>query len=291
MEWNPPGHGNIYTALKTTGLFKLLAENGFRYAFVSNVDNLGASLDTGLLGRLASQNTSFMMEVVHRTSIDKKGGHLARNAPGRLILREVAQVAPDEADIFQNIDRYCFFNTNNIWLNLEKTCSALDTAGGVFELPVISNEKHLDPRDKTSPSVYQIETAMGSAISMFSDSEAVIVPRGRFNPVKHCQDLLVAGSDCFRINENFSFDYVHAFLNGPFPVCLEPAYYGNYDDMQKHFPFGPPSMVECASLSINGDVYFGTGIKLRGDVRIFNKTGSAVHICDNEVIEGEKIYP
>lgn len=92
-EWNPPGHGDIYTALYTTGRLDSLLEKGIKYAFVSNIDNLGASMDLSLLGYFAEKDLPFMMEVVERTEMDKKGGHLARlKENGRLVLREVKPV-------------------------------------------------------------------------------------------------------------------------------------------------------------------------------------------------------
>merc|ERR1719382_1105997 len=90
-EWCPPGHGDIYAALVVSGkLDKLLAE-GYKYMFVSNSDNLGATLDMRLLGYLASSGAPMVMEVCVRGEDDKKGGHLAKTKEGKLTLRESAQ--------------------------------------------------------------------------------------------------------------------------------------------------------------------------------------------------------
>src|SRR5690606_26124214 len=40
LEWCPPGHGDIYTALLDTGLLERLAAAGYQHVFVSNSDNL-----------------------------------------------------------------------------------------------------------------------------------------------------------------------------------------------------------------------------------------------------------
>ena len=56
MEWCPPGHGDLYTALVTSGLLKQLRERGIHYAFVSNADNLGAVIDANILGYFAQNN-------------------------------------------------------------------------------------------------------------------------------------------------------------------------------------------------------------------------------------------
>lgn len=42
LEWAPPGHGDLYTSLLTSGMLDELLEHDYRYAFISNSDNLGA---------------------------------------------------------------------------------------------------------------------------------------------------------------------------------------------------------------------------------------------------------
>ena len=71
---------------------QLLAQ-GYEYAFVSNADNLGATLDLRILGYLATAQLPFLMEVAERSAADRKGGHLAQRPDGQLILREIAQCA------------------------------------------------------------------------------------------------------------------------------------------------------------------------------------------------------
>ncbi|MDD2331702.1 MAG: UTP--glucose-1-phosphate uridylyltransferase, partial [Candidatus Cloacimonetes bacterium] len=88
--WNPPGHGDLYTAISSSGLLDKLIDNGYRYAFVSNSDNLGATLDPAIPNYMQEQNISFLMEVCLRSSADKKGGHLGEDRDGRLLLREIA---------------------------------------------------------------------------------------------------------------------------------------------------------------------------------------------------------
>ena len=42
LEWCPPGHGDVYGALRRSGILEGLLDAGFRYAMISNADNLGA---------------------------------------------------------------------------------------------------------------------------------------------------------------------------------------------------------------------------------------------------------
>src|SRR4051812_29322609 len=63
LEWAPPGHGDLYTALVTSGMLRELLERGYEYAFVANADNLGATLDERILGWIARERLPFVMEV------------------------------------------------------------------------------------------------------------------------------------------------------------------------------------------------------------------------------------
>ena len=108
------------------------------------------------------------MEVTSRTAADRKGGHLARrNADQRLLLRESAQCPEEDLVTFQDIERYRYFNTNNLWIRLDALRAELDRGDGLLPLPLIRNEKTIDPRDKSTPKVFQLETAMGAAIECF----------------------------------------------------------------------------------------------------------------------------
>jgi UTP--glucose-1-phosphate uridylyltransferase len=166
-EWCPPGHGDIYPALLSSGELDAMLAAGYRTAFVSNADNLGAVLDLGLLGWFVESRAPFAMEVKQRTDADRKGGHLARNRAGRLTLRETAQCPADERESFEDVSLWRFFNTNNLWIHLPALRHALAETDGVLPLPLIRNEKPVDPEDPASPRVIQLETAMGAAIALF----------------------------------------------------------------------------------------------------------------------------
>ena len=83
LEWAPPGHGDVFTSLATSGTLAMLLERGYEYLFLSNSDNLGAVLEPRILGWFASEELPFLSEVVDRTEADRKGGHLARRRDGR----------------------------------------------------------------------------------------------------------------------------------------------------------------------------------------------------------------
>ena len=79
------------------------------------------------------------------------------------------------------------------------TQAKLEASNGVLKLPLIKNKKTVNPRDSSSPPVFQLETAMGSAIECFDDAGAVVVPRERFAPVKTTNDLFGLRSDAYKV--------------------------------------------------------------------------------------------
>lgn len=290
-EWNPPGHGDIYLALITSGTLDALIGKGYRYAFISNSDNLGATMDEALLGYFASRDHPFMIEAANRTNADRKGGHLARlRRTGGLVLREIAQCPEEELDEFQDTNVYRFFNTNNIWVNLGFLKERLKGGITEFTLPMIVNPKRIDPTDDTSPEVYQIETAMGSAISIFQNTTAIRVPRTRFSPVKKSQDLLALRSDCYVLTADSRIIQNPTRKFGPLRIDLDERYYKRIDQLRERFIHGAPSLVDCESLSIKGNVYFGRGIVVKGKVNIVNQSPRKANIPDGTIITRDLFY-
>ncbi len=290
LEWNPPGHGDVYTALYTSGMLKTLLDEGITYAFISNSDNLGAGMDASLLGYFSEKNFPFMMEVAEKTPADLKGGHLARKKNGRLILREIAQCPKEEVGAFKDIRRFRYFNTNNVWINLKFLKDLIEKEKAI-RLPMILNPKTLDPRNESSPGVFQVETAMGAAISLFEDATAVKVPRSRFFPVKKCSDLLAVRSDCFVFSKekNLMINPARILKNksDTIKIDLDPTYYGKIDLLEERFKHGVPTLVDCESLTIRGDVFFQKNVAVKGKVKIKSSKNSRADIKEGSVIEAD----
>jgi len=289
LEWNPPGHGDIYIALYASGLLEQLLEQGITYGFIANSDNLGATLDPTLLGFFASGDFPFMMEVARRTPADRKGGHIARHKDGRIILREIAQCPVEDIPAFQDIQRYEYFNTNNIWVNLSRL-HALIQKQGALKLPIIMNPKTVDPRDEQSPEVYQIETAMGSAISLFTNAAVTRISDERFYPVKKCNDLLAIQSDCYHLTPDFNVAENPARQLDRIQIALDPAFFGKIDKYNARFKHGVPSLMECESLEIKGDVFFEGNVAIKGQVVIQNQTSQPAVVKQGTVIEHDLLF-
>ncbi|MEY2615002.1 MAG: UTP--glucose-phosphate uridylyltransferase [Verrucomicrobiota bacterium] len=267
LEWCPPGHGDIYPSLLGSGLLDRLMSEDKKFLFVSNSDNLGATLDLRLLEFFADSGAPFLMEVTARTAADRKGGHLARrNADQRLLLRESAQCPEEDLGAFQDIERHRFFNTNNLWIRLDALRAELDRSDGLLPLPLIRNEKTIDPRDKSTPKVFQLETAMGAAIECFDGARAIAVERNRFSPVKTTADLLSVRSDAYELDAEFRL-VLRSERNGLPPVVKLSDHYKLVEQFERLVARGVPSLVDCRSLTIEGQMEFEPEVKIVGDVK------------------------
>jgi len=276
LEWCPPGHGDIYIALTASGTLDALLGAGLRYAFVSNSDNLGAVADVRIAAWLAAEQVPFALEAVRGTPADRKGGHLARYRD-RMVLRETAQV-PGGDTSFTDVERWRWYNTNNIWIDLRalKELQAADPAAPT--LPLIVNRKTVDPRDPASTPVLQLESAMGAAIGSIPGAQAVHVPRSRFAPVKTTDDLLVVRSDAYLLTSD---GHMTPTFDGPGPVVtLDPRFYHLLPGFEQRFPAGPPSLRRCRRFEADGDVTFGADIVAVGNVHV---TGPR-HVPDRETL-------
>ena len=90
---------------------------------MSNIDNLGATVDLSILKECIQESTEFIMEVTDKTRADVKGGTLI-NYEGHLRLLEVAQVPPSHLEDFKSVKKFNVFNTNNLWINLNSIKNA-----------------------------------------------------------------------------------------------------------------------------------------------------------------------
>jgi UTP--glucose-1-phosphate uridylyltransferase len=281
LEWAPPGHGDVYVSLATSGMLDELVERGYRYLFLSNSDNLGAVLDPRILTWFAQEELPFLSEVVDRTEADRKGGHLARRRDdGGLVLRETAQVPEEDQEAFEDTERHRFFNANNIWVNLRALKRALEERDGVLGLPMIVNRKTVDPSDSSSPAVLQLETAMGAAIRVFDGAAALHVPRARFAPVKTTNNLLVVRSDAYELADDWTVQLAPG--RDTIPIVELSDDFKLLRDFEDRFAGGPPSLIEAERLEVEGDVHFGRDVKVRGRVHI----DGPAEIPDGAVLDG-----
>lgn len=280
LEWCPPGHGDLYPALEGSGVLDQLIAAGYKYACVSNGDNLGARPDPTLAGWFAASGAPYAAELCRRTVNDKKGGHLAiRKSDGQLILRETAQTLPEEMVYFTDEHRHPFFHTNNLWFDLEKLRATLTERNSVLGLPLIRNEKTVDPTDSSSTPVIQIESAMGAAVEVFEGATAICVGRDRFLPVKTTNELLLLRSDVYDLDDA---GRLVAQTDTVPEIELDARYYKTVDGFAQRIPEAP-SLKEATRLRVEGDWTLGRGVRVVGDVAL-DDTGEPQEVADDTLL-------
>jgi UTP--glucose-1-phosphate uridylyltransferase len=282
LEWCPPGHGDLYTALLTSGMLEELLGAGYHYAFVSNSDNLGAVLEPRILAWIAREGIPFAMEVTDRTMADRKGGHIAERPGGGYLLRETAQTPEEDLEALQDISRHRYVNTNNLWVDLRALQRVMAERDGVLGLPLIVNRKTVDPGDKSTPEVFQLETAMGAAIGVFDGARPVRVSRRRFSPVKTTEDLLALRSDAYVLTDDARVELAPSREGNPPVVDLDAEHYKLLRDFEARFAAGAPSLVAAERLGVEGDVEFGRDVVVRGSVVVRGPR----RVEDGAVLEG-----
>ncbi|KPA12017.1 UTP-glucose-1-phosphate uridylyltransferase [Candidatus Magnetomorum sp. HK-1] len=279
LNWNPPGHGDIYSTLYTTGVLDELLASNIKYAFISNADNLGAVFSESIVGFMENENIPFIMETAKRTESDKKGGHLSKQkGKATLKLRERANCPEEEIESFENIDKWSDFNTNSLWLNLEALKTKLDENDGKMPLDLIVNQKRNNPqikeeegRPEDNVEIFQLETAMGSAVSYFENAHAIrIDSTKRFFPTKKISDLMILRSDAIKIKDNGTIE-LNERKSKPV-VKLDETLYKTINDLELLCQ-ELPSLKDCDRLEIKGPgrIIFAGKVVIKGSVYIENK--------------------
>jgi len=278
QEWNPPGHGDLFSALFDSGTFDILKSKGVKFLFVSNCDNLGASVDEAIATYIQQNNIDFLMEVAQRTPADSKGGHLAMyKDSGRLLLRERAQAWERELTYFEDINRYNYFNTNNLWISME----ALEKIHSEkkLHLPLIINRKQLQTAADKKEDIIQLESAMGAAIELFENAAAMLVEPSRFLPVKKCSDLMNVTSDRYEQQQDGSLRLSAEAAAERITISLDPQHYGTLAQYIELIGKHPPSLLHCKSLQIRGAVACDPDVTFSGDVSISAPTGTTATLA------------
>lgn len=279
----PPGHGDIFNSLKDSGMLDELLNEGKEYLFVSNIDNLAATVDFNILNYVVDNDVDFLMEVTDKTRADIKGGTLI-DLDDKLALLEIAQVPSDKKSEFASVRKFKIFNTNSVWINLKKLKKLLKEKR--LALDIIENKKVIEGIDEP---VIQLETAMGAAIKYFPNAVGMIVPRKRFLPVKTCSDLFLIRSNLFVENSGFLSLSPRRMFNSLPLVKLLGKMYKNIESFDKMFKT-IPDILELDHLTVSGNITFGRKITLKGTVIVIADDESVINIPDGAILDDNILY-
>ncbi|XP_012284624.1 UTP--glucose-1-phosphate uridylyltransferase isoform X2 [Orussus abietinus] len=281
--WYPPGHGDFYESFQNSGLLDQFIQEGRQYCFISNVDNLGATVDLGILNLLMSppNNSSpeFVMEVTSKTRADVKGGTLIQYEK-KLRLLEIAQVPVEHVDDFKSVKTFQFFNTNNLWIKLDAIKRVLDER--TLNMEIIVNYKNFPG----GVNVIQLETAVGAAMKSFEASLGIKVPRSRFLPVKKTSDLLLVMSNLYSLrNGSLVMSPQRMFATTPI-VKFGDLHFSKVKEFLARFGT-VPDILELDHLTVSGDVTFGKRVSLKGTVIIIANHGERIDLPSGSILENK----
>lgn len=281
--WYPPGHGDIYECFVKSGLLQKFIDEGREYMFVSNIDNLGATVDLDILNMLVSKPSNetceFVMEVTDKTRADVKGGTLIEYEE-KLRLLEIAQVPKEHVDEFKSVSKFKIFNTNNLWMKLSAVRNLIETK--TLDIEVIVNNKRLP----NGTNVIQLETASGAGIKNFNNAIGINVPRSRFLPVKKTSDLLLVMSNLYELRHgSMIMNQKRMFPTTPL-IKLGDEHFSKVHKFLSRFET-IPDMLELDHLTVSGDVTFGKDVTLKGTVIIIASHGERIDIPSGSFLENK----
>ena len=151
------------------GCSRRCSTRGYRYAFVSNSDNLGAVFEPRTLA-LARARGGPVPARGHRPHRGRQEGRPHR-APRARRRARAARGRADARRGRRRVPGHRRATASSTRTRCGSTCArspaTLEPRGGVLGLPMIVNRKTVDPADRSSPAVIQLETAMGAAIDVF----------------------------------------------------------------------------------------------------------------------------
>lgn len=280
--WYPPGHGDFYESFQRSGLLDEFINEGREYCFISNIDNLGATVDNKILRMVlepSGRSHEFVMEVTDKTRADVKGGTLIQYE-NKLRLLEIAQVPKEHVDEFKSIKTFKFFNTNNLWAKLSAIKRILTE--GSLNMEIIVNPKVLE----NGMNIIQLETAVGAAMKSFEGSVGIHVPRSRFLPVKKTSDLMLVKSNLYVLkNGSLVMSPKRMFPITPL-IKLGDKDFSKVKEFESRF-INIPDLLELDHLTVSGDVTFGRDVSLRGTVIIIANHGDRIDLPSGSILENK----
>lgn len=177
-----PGHGDTLGRLRSSGVLAQLRERGVEHILLSNVDNVGASLDPLVLGAhldAAAQGHAVSVEVVRRIAGDA-GGCIADLPSGRPAIIEGFRL-PAGVDLAD----FPHFNTNTLWL-------VADQMDRDFELTWFAVRKKIGWPGLGEREVVQFEQLVGQVTELVPSAFLDVDRDTRFLPIKTREDLAAA---------------------------------------------------------------------------------------------------
>lgn len=271
VSYAPGGHYDAFILLNE--IKDKLKNQGIETIYVTNIDNLGATIDPLLLGIHLKEKSFFTPEIARKETNDK-GGTFARIS-GKLKLLEGPMVPDDYKEKFNDIEVNKYFNTNLIYMNI----NLFDYYDEINEeIPTFINKKVIDNKN-----MFGFEAAIGLIFGLKNSKLLLVKREKRFLPIKFLSDLwLLRSNFMFLDKETWS---VYQEKNKKPIISLNQKFISNLDDFNENISDGgkTTNFKDLISLNWNAkDGKVGSNVTFKGSV-IINEENCIIE--NNEIIE------
>ena len=194
----PGGHGQNFFVLKE--VYTKLYETGKRFVYLTNVDNLGSTVDPLSIALMALSGKQAGFDFSYRTPVDVKGGILVRDKHYGITCADIGPaISKEEVFEYEASGTPILFNCATGLFNLEYLVSRLDEIAE--KLPV-----RFSDQNKDAGKYSQAEQVTWEVLSMLDDFLVFAVDKyERFLAAKlFLENLLTSGIGLDAIeDENF----------------------------------------------------------------------------------------
>lgn len=267
-------HSVVFLSLMKSGTLDLLLVQGKEYALVVDSDNVAAVADPKIFNHLIQNQIEYCMEVAPVPSIDLRNS-LINLRPGKFQLVDITQNPTKQSG-----GKFKFINTRSMWVNLRAIKRLIDTD----ELKI---ENFSSSKEVNDDQIISRGTAADSAIQFFDHTIGINVAQSHYLPVNSTSDLLLLQSDLYTADEGILVQNPARDNPANPSIELGPEF-EKVNNFQSRFK-SIPSIINLDSLKVEGDVWFGAGITLKGKVSIVAKPGMKLEIPDGIVLENKEI--
>lgn len=267
-------HSVVFLSLMKSGTLDLLLVQGKEYALVVDSDNVAAVADPKIFNHLIQNQIEYCMEVAPVPSIDLRNS-LINLRPGKFQLVDITQNPTKQSG-----GKFKFINTRSMWVNLRAIKRLIDTD----ELKI---ENFSSSKEVNDDQIISRGTGADSAIQFFDHTIGINVAQSRYLPVNSTSDLFLLQSDLYTADEGILVQNPARDNPANPSIELGPEF-EKVNDFQSRFK-SIPSIINLDSLKVEGDVWFGAGITLKGKVSIVAKPGMKLEIPDGIVLENKEI--
>jgi len=277
--WYPPGSGEVFSAMYRQGLLEKFKNEGKELLFISNMENLGSSVDLKLLHYIANPkvNLDFLLETTNRISTDQAGGFAIKYKDRHVHILEISQIPSQVMSKF-SLSNFKYWNTNNIWTRIGVVIDMMKQQQ--IDLDFIVKYKVINGKN-----IAQLETPVAMSIQSFPKAASILVPRSRYRPVKSTSDLLQVQSELFELQHGLLVASTKRSYSSD-PLVKLGDEFKSMAEYERRFKT-IPNILELDHLTVSGDVYFGANVTLKGTVIIVANSGSRIDIPDGVVLDNK----